>query len=391
MVSTGKPKGRCHMDEIKRIKGQETCRRSREHGLNWLGIARVSVVAAFIILIFFAALHVSQAASEKPIILKLSSFLPETGTEGMLGKWWGSEIEKRSNGRVKVQYFFAEALVKTTDSLPALSSGIADVQFFAPGYFPSQMALSGASDLLFQTQSNWVSAKAFNEMAETYPPFQKMMKDNNIKLMSIWPASEVVMISVKPIKTLDDLKGKKMRAMGLMNKAMKMLGATPVAIPLPEVYEALERGTIDAVTGLPYHLVAAFKLQEAAKNLISPGIGCYASGGYFMNLNTWNKLPDDIKKIVNQVNQEFPDVGIRMQNELHKKTTETLLKAKCNIYSLPANEIAKWKTVLVPAIYDDWTKDMESKGLPGKETLTKYQELVKKYTPQDKYVSPFSK
>lgn len=360
---------------------------------HWHVSLRSIFTGAFLIFAAFTLVFtsISFAAAEKPITLKLSSFLPETGTEGMLGKWWGTELEKRTNGRVKVQYFFAEALVKTMDSLPAVSSGIADVQFFAPGYFPSQMALSGVSDLLFQTQSNWVSAKAYNEMADTFPPFQKMMKDNNIKLMSIWPASEVVMISAKPIKTLDDLKGKKIRALGLMNKAMKMLGATPVAMPLPEVYEALERGTIDAVTGLPYHLVVSFKLQEAAKNLLNPGLGCYASGGYFMNLNTWNKLPDDVKKIVTQLNQEFPDVAIKMQTELHKKTTDALKKANCTTYTLPAAELAKWKAILVPAIYDDWTKDMASKGHPGKETLQKYQELVKKYTPQDKYVSPFAK
>jgi TRAP-type C4-dicarboxylate transport system substrate-binding protein len=146
------------------------------------------------------------------------------------------------------------------------------------------------------------------------------------------------------------LKGKKIRALGLMNKAMKMLGATPVAMPLPEVYEALERGTIDAVTGLPYHLVVSFKLQEAAKNLLNPGLGCYASGGYFMNLNTWNKLPDDVKKIVTKLNQEFPDVAIKMQTELHKKTTDALKKANCTIYTLPAAELAKCKAILVPAI-----------------------------------------
>jgi TRAP-type C4-dicarboxylate transport system substrate-binding protein len=382
------------MKEIKKARPITKGRFKMKHRTIFLWSMNTSAVILVIAFLMFTLTLVassSYAAADKPIVLKLSSFLPETGTEGMLGKWWGTELEKRSNGRVKVQYFFAEALVKTMDSLPAVSSGIADIQFFAPGYFPTQMALSGSSDLLFQTQSNWVSAKAYNEMAESFPPFQKMMKDNNIKLLSIWPASEVVMISAKPIKTLDDLKGKKIRALGLMNKAMKMLGATPVAMPLPEVYEALERGTIDAVTGLPYHLVVAFKMQEAAKNLINPGLGCYASGGYFMNLNTWNKFPDDIKKIVHQLNQEFPDVAIKMQAELHKKTTDTLLKAKCNIYSLPANEIAKWKAILVPAIYDDWIKDTASKGLPGKETLTKYRELVKKYTPQDKYVSPFSK
>jgi TRAP-type C4-dicarboxylate transport system substrate-binding protein len=308
-----------------------------------------------------------------------------------MGRWWGTEVEKRTNGRVEIQYYFAESLVKTIDSLPAVSSGITDVQFFAPGYFPSQLPLSGGPDLLYQTRSNWVSAKAYNEMADTFAPFQKMLKDNNIVLMSTWPASEVVMISSKPIKTLADLKGKKIRAMGLMNNAIKMLGATPVAMPLPEVYEALERGTIDAVTGLPYHLVVTFKMHEVAKYLVNPGICCYASGGYFMNLKTWNKLPDDIKQIIQKINEEFPDVAARTSNDVLKKTTDTLLKAKVDIYSLPLDEVAKWKTILVPRIYDDWAKQMESKSLAGKETLNKYQELIKKYSGQDKYVSPYPK
>jgi TRAP-type C4-dicarboxylate transport system substrate-binding protein len=353
-------------------------------------------VCSFILIILLSLIVVLDAppsisAAEKTIILKLSSFLPEAGTEGQLGKWWGTEVDKRTNGRVEVQYFFAESLVKTMDSLPAVSSGIADVQFFAAGYFPSQLPLSGGPDLIYQTRSNWVFAKAYNEMGETFPPYQKMFKDNNILLMSSWPASEVVIISSKPIRTLADLKGKKIRAMGLMNVAMKMLGATPVAMPLPEVYEALERGTIDFVTGIPYHLVVSFKLHEAAKYLINPSIGCYASGGYFMNLKTWNNLPDDIKKIIKKINEEFPDVGANMSNEILKKTTDTLLKAKVDIYSLPPEEVAKWKAVLVPHIYDDWVKQMEAKGLPGKETLAKYQELVKKYEKNDKYVSPYPK
>ena len=354
-------------------------------------VLAVVMISFFLALTFFVTAPLSYAAAEKPIVLKLSSFLPETGTEGKMGRWWGSEVEKRTNGRVKVQYYFAESLVKTMDSLGAVSSGIADVQFFAPGYFPTQLPLSGGPDLIYQTRSNWVFAKAYNEMAHSFPPFVKMLKDNNILLMSSLPASEVVLLSAKPVKTLADIKSKKVRAMGLMNNAMKSLGATPVAMPLPEVYEALERGTIDAVTGLPYHLVVAFKLQEAAKHLVNPGIGCYASGGYFINLKTWAKLPDDIKQIIAKINDEFPDVAANMSNEQLKQTTETLLKAKVDIYSLPPDEVAKWKAILVPGVYDDWTKQMEAKGLPGKETLAKYQELIKKYEKSDKYVSPYPK
>ncbi len=370
--------------ESKNMGGQQGCSKHRATLL-------LMLLPLFALLTLLVASPPCYGAQEKPIVLKMSSFLPETGTEGKMGRWWGTEVEKRTNGRVKVQYYFAEALVKTTDSLGAVSAGIADIQFLAPGYFPTQLALSGGPDLLYQTRSNWVFAKAYNEMARTFPPFMKMMKDNNIVLMSSLPASEVVIIAGKPIKTLADLKGKKMRAMGLMNVAMKDLGATPVAMPLPEVYEALERNTIDGVTGIPLHLVTTFKLQEAAKNLVNPSIGCYASVGYFMNLKVWNKLPQDIQKIIINVNDEFPDVAVKITNDLLKQTTETLLKAKVTIYSLPAEEAAKWKAILVPKIYDDWTKQMEAKGLPGKETLVKYQELVKKYEKTDKYVSPYPK
>jgi len=328
-------------------------------------------------------------ASEKPIRLKLSSWLPEMGTQGKILKWWGSELEKRSNGRVKVDYYFAQALVKTMDSLPAVSTGIADVQFVADGYFPTQLPLMGGLHLLYQTESGYLMDKAETEMFEVFPPFKKMMKDNNIKLMMSLSAGGVAMASVKPIKTLEDLHGKRVRAMGLMNKAMKLLGATPVAIPLPEVYEALERGIVDVVTGIPYNLIDAFKFQEVAKYIIDTKMGCYASGGYYMNLDTWNKLPDDIKAIVRELTSQAPEVYADLTNKLLKKTTDALLKAKCRIYSLSPEEVERWKAKLVPRIYDDWIKEMEKRGLPGRETIELYQKLIKKYQPQDKYISPY--
>jgi len=331
----------------------------------------------------------AHASPEKAIVLKLSNWLPETGTEGKMGKWWGDELEKRTKGRIKIEYYFAQALVKTMDSLRAASTGIADVQFVADGYFPTQLSLIGGLSLLYQTGSGWVMAKCEKEMSEKYPPFQKMFKDNNIKPMLFIPATEVVIASTKPIKKLEDLKGKKVRAMGLMNTAMKMLGATPVAMPLPEVYEALERGTIDVVTGLPYHLVVAFKMHEVAKYIINPAMGCYAPGAYYMNLDRWEKLPKEIKQIINKINEEGIDVYADISNKLLQRTTETLLAAKCNIYSLPRDEVLRWKAPLVPKTYDDWISEVEKKGLPGKETLGTYQKLIKKYEPQDKYVSPY--
>ena len=331
----------------------------------------------------------SYAASDKPVQLKLSNWLPETGTEGKMGKWWGSELEKRCQGLVNIDYYFAQALVKTMDSLPAVSSGIADVQFVAEGYFPSQLPLLGGLHLLYQTESGWVMGKGQAEMCESFEPFQKMMRNSNIIPAIYVPATEVVIASVKPIRKLEDLKGKKVRAMGLMNKAMKMLGATPVAMPLPEVYESLERGTLDVITGIPYHLVVAFKLHEVAKYIVGPHMGCYATGAYYMNRDVWSNLPDQMKKAIEDLRAEHLDVYIEMTNKLHQKTTEALRAGECDIYSLPQNEVQRWRDKLVPKIYDDWKDEMKKKDLPGKEVLEAYQKLIKKFEPMDKYKSPF--
>jgi len=331
---------------------------------------------------------------EKPpkvIVIKMASWLPEGGTEGKMGKWWGSELEKRSGGRVKMEYYFSQALVKTMDLLPAVTKGITDIAHVGNGYFPSQLPLCGAFELIYQTNSAWVQDKAFNEMAETWEPLKQELRNNNIMNLASLAATEMVMGANKPIKTLEDLQGMKIRAMGLANEVMAILGATPVAIALPEVYESMERGTIDAYTGLPYHLVVAFKLSEVSKYIVNPGVGCFVSGSYYMNLDTWDKLPDDIKAIIKDLNAEFTDQCIKSHNEDLKKTTETLLEAGKDIYSITPAEVERWKSKLVPKIYDDWVAKMESKGLPGKETLEQYQSLIKKYAPNDKYVNPYPK
>lgn len=341
--------------------------------------------------IFCICVYPAHSSSQDPIKLKLACWLPEPSIEGKMGKWWGNEIEKRSNGRVKVSYYYAQALVKTMDSLPAVSKGISDVQFVGDNYYPTNLALVEGTHLLYQTSSCYVMGKGYMEMCRTYPPVQKMLKDNNVKYIMCTPAQETIIASVKPIRTLEDVKGMKIRAMGHMNESIRLLGATPVAMPSTSVYEALERGTIDAITSIPYSLNVAFKFHEVAKYMVNPYLGCYTTGGYYMNLDTLNKLPVEIQKIINDLVGEYLDAYLEMVNEASNKTTKAMLAANCDIYSLTPAEADRWKAKIVPQIYNDWIEKVEKKGLPGREFLELYHKLIKKYTPMDKYHSPFKK
>ena len=344
-----------------------------------------------VLLVFCIFVYPVHSSSKKPIKLKVACWLPEPSIEGRMARWWGNELEKRSKGQVKISYYYGQALVKTMDALPAVTKGISDVQFVGDNYYPTKLALVEGTHLLYQTGSCYVMAKAYLEMCATYGPVQKMLKDNNLKYIMCTPAQETIIASVKPIRTLEDLKGMKVRAMGHMNESIRLLGATPVAMPSTSVYEALERGTIDAITSIPFNLNVTFKFHEVAKYMVNARMGCYTTGGYYMNLDTLNKLPAEIQKIVDDLVEEYPDVWVEMINKWSDKTIEAMHAAKCELYTLPVAEADRLKAKIVPRIYNDWIKKTEKKGLPGREFIELYQKLLKKYASSDKYLSPFKK
>ncbi|MBN1365515.1 MAG: TRAP transporter substrate-binding protein DctP [Syntrophaceae bacterium] len=326
-------------------------------------------------------------AKSKVKVLKVSSTIPEHGKSSQVMKWWGSELEKRTNGRVKCEYYFAQSLVKNQDSIDALKMGIADIQVVINAYFPTQMPLWGALDLIYLNNSYWVLMKCSEEMAENDPLFKKMYDNVNANPLMQLPAPENIILSTKPIKTLEDLKGLKIRCLGQMNEAMKLLGATPVALPIPEVYEALERGTIDAITGICIDTLPVYRFHEVAKYLIYPSMGTYCSANYSINRDSWNDLPDDIKQIIEDMKPDLEEKYVEIYNGFIKKSNETAVQSGCDVYVLPPAEVARWKAMVLPQMHDKWINKMEKQGMPGRKTVNKYKELIKKYEPNDRHVN----
>jgi len=91
-------------------------------------------------------------------------------------------------------------------------------------------------------------------------------------------------------------------------------------------------------------------------------MGCYASGGYYMNLDVWKGLPDSTKQIINTVNAEIPEKYADLTNQLYSKNTSQLKDARCVFSTLPDEEVQRWKALLVPKIYDDWIQKMERRS-----------------------------
>ena len=216
------------------------------------------------------------------------------------------EVERLTGGRLVIDPVPVGTLVAYNETLDAVGSGILDGQQSGPGYFagkdPGFAMLSefpGAYENAYQMQM-WFEFGGGKELArELYGRFDVFY------IGSIWHGMESIP-SKKPLRSVDDLKGVKMRIPeGLNQEIFKRIGAAPVNIPGSEVYTSLDRGVIDATdwgtlgmnVDLGYHKIAPYQIY--------PGFHSLPMGDVAVNVDRWNELPDDLKAIVEAATRDY--------------------------------------------------------------------------------------
>lgn len=316
--------------------------------------------------------------------LTFATHLPETGVDGASLKYFLEEVSKETGGKLTFEYHFAGSLVKATDSLTSVSGGLVDIAFVPEGFFETQLYPTFVATLPYTTTSEWVTNKALNEMFKTYEPFQKMCEDQNVVNLGVVAPSELSMTSNKKIESLGDLGGVKIRAMGAVNADMSKLGATPVAMDASEIYEALERKTVDAATGIPITLAVSFKLQEISNYFIFTGYGMYTTSSLYMNKDVYDSLPDAYKQAFDTVYDRFVDEysSEDWMGGALKDSVKAIEDAGGEIIVLSQEERAKWAEALSGDV-DEFISTADSYGYNGQEILDTYRALVEKYAPND--------
>lgn len=217
-----------------------------------------------------------------------------------------ADIKTLTGGRLEIQPMPVGTLVAYNETLDHVGSGILDGHQSGSGYFagkdPGFAMLSefpGAYENAYQMQM-WFEYGGGRELArDLYGRF------NVYYIGSIWHGMESIP-SKKPLRSVDDLKGVKMRIPeGLNQEIFKKIGAAPVNIPGSEVYTSLDRGVIDATdwgtlgmnVDLGYHKIAPFQIY--------PGFHSLPMGDVCVNVDRWNELPDDLKAIVETAVRDF--------------------------------------------------------------------------------------
>lgn len=324
-------------------------------------------VAAMVVVV-----NMPATASAKTINLKFAYWMPTKHTLHRVFVKYAKEVEALTKGRVKITLYPGGALGKPREQWDLALGGIADISFFMPGYTAGRFPLSTVFDLpLVGGGSTKVNTAIAQDVFDRYlAPEYKAAK------MLFFFVSEPFTIhtSKKKIVTLDDLKGLKIRSSGAVQSAtLKQLGASPVTMPITEVYTSMEKGVIDGVF-TAFTAMRSFRLYEVSKYSIHAGLSATPMA-VAMNLKKFNSLPPDIRKILDGLRTRYAFESATAYDEDYIKAIELGKSQGKDIYPLQSAEMAKWAKTLAP-VYVKWSADMKAKGLPGSEALATIRQLM---------------
>jgi TRAP-type C4-dicarboxylate transport system substrate-binding protein len=340
---------------------------------------RKKLTISLLLLPLVLSVFLTSHASAAPMTLRVASPYHKDSLLAATTKIFLEEMQKQSGGQVTFTEFWGGTLVKPLEVLDAVGKGVVDLCTGLWIYAPGKVPLGTFEyNFIFNDPNRRTQAKIKRQMYEQLPALKQELEKYNIGPPLIFgPLSAYDIISRVPVKTLDDLKGKRGGATPTQYAPiMKAIGMAPVLSPAPDFYERLERGVIDmAFCGKEVlHMV---KLHEIAKYFLSTELNTPTTMSLWINLDTWKKFTPEQRDLFLKVGKRSEEVYLDWFDQHLKKVDEDFKNKGLIINTLSEKDKKQWATVM-PDLPAEWAKEMEAKGLPGWKITDTYMELSEK-------------
>ena len=314
--------------------------------------------------------------------LKYGDYTPQGANEyAKSAEWMGNEIAKRSGNKHTMMMLWGGTVVKVGEVPTAVENKVIDVGPLVTPYFPDQFPINNAIPFFWpQPKSQAQLGELMLKWHAEHPDFAKELAKYKLKMVSVRPLPAYGMICTKPVRTLADFKGLRIRSYGIALPAMiEALGAVPVSMADVDGYEALSNGILDCSPGDPA-LTVGWKWSDVAKFFIDVPMG--ASWGHIvvMNIDKYNSLPPDLKKIIDDMKKDYLAEFLRSYD---KSTKDTLAawktSGKVEIIPFPADEFNKatLSNAKVQAVRASWVNRAKAAGMPEASARKVVDDLLK--------------
>jgi TRAP-type C4-dicarboxylate transport system substrate-binding protein len=318
---------------------------------------------------------------------------PQSNVWLTMHKPWMEKVEKESGGRIKFEGYPAMQLGGTPVQLyDQARDGVVDIVWTLPGNTAGRFPRIEVFELPFIMNNAEATSKAYWEYVQTVAKDE--FKDTQVLALHVHGPG-MFHTRNKLVKTANDLRGMKVRGpTRQITKMLGYLGAIPVGMPLPQIPDALSKGTIDGCA-IPWEVVPSVKVHELTSNHseFDPAGGALYTTTFVMamNRNKYESLAPDLKKVID-ANSGLATSGwlgkVQQGNDpAGRKAAEA---RKNTIYTIPASDAQEFrrKARLVEV---EWAEDMDKRGFDGKKLLETARALIEKHGKTSSAAAPAKK
>ena len=246
-------------------------------------------------------LGLTMSGAKAADVLKLrvaDSFPPTHYISVQITQWWMDQVKQRTHGGVDFEYFPAEQLGKAKDLLSLTQSGVVDIGYVAPAFVSEKLPLSAVAELPLNFANSCQGTEAYYKLATTGIVAKQEFEPSGVRALFTFVLPPYQVFLRKELKLgAASLVGLKLRTTGGAKELMlRTLGAVPVQIPSPDVYQALSRGTIDGML-FPYGSIFSYDVQDLVKTAsVRSNFGSFVVT-YMISERKWQSLPSEIRKV----------------------------------------------------------------------------------------------
>lgn len=317
------------------------------------------IIGAALSALAFAWGGLASAADYPKMNLRMGHFLPATFAEADQDQWFAEEISRRSGGNINIEIFWAGSLGGPTELLSLVSAGAVEVVAFPVSYYPNELPLHGVVSLPRNFKDAATARETSDKLLQTDALIGEQKK-NNIRPVLVHNSNPYRLACNGPVGSLDEMKGYRARSVGEYIPVMfNAVGLVPVNTPAGEVYEGLDRGTINC-SMLSYDQMEASKIYEVAKYASDINLGALTTWKLWFNRDLFEGFPPEVQELILEVGKEATQRDLEAVERKIKGSVERL--AEHGVSLTPLSDMGTFNTE-IPLALDLWTAKMEKLGM----------------------------
>ena len=324
--------------------------------------------------LFFCLLAPAGAAA-KSVTLSYSTFFPSTHIQAKTAQAWCQEVEKKTDGRVSIQFYPGQTLTKANQTYDSITDGICDIGTSCLAYTPGRFPVMSSIDLPF----GYPSAVAATDVANTLYTKLKPEEFSGTKVLYFNAHGPgYIHTREKPVQGLDDLKGLKIRSTGMSADVIKALGGSPVTMAMPDAYQALAKGVVDGSIH-PVETNKGWNIGEVVDYMTKTEATGYTTTFFVvMNKKRWNAVDAKDQKIIEGINDEWAERHAQAWDGSDERGLSIFKDLGGEVITLTEAESTQWNAAIAQVIAE-YRGQLKENGFDDQRITDIIENTLKEY------------